>query len=52
MTDEQETPADAIDGLVDRLEVIEDQPLQSRAASYSELQERLRVRLEGGDSRR
>ncbi|WP_207406265.1 hypothetical protein, partial [Rathayibacter sp. SD072] len=41
-----------LDGLVDRLEVIEDQPLATRAASYSELQQRLRMRLEGADARR
>ena len=52
MTTEDETPDTPIDGLVDRLELIEDQPLESRAASYAELQERLRARLEGGDSRR
>ncbi|WP_197409426.1 MULTISPECIES: hypothetical protein [unclassified Rathayibacter] len=52
MTTEHETPAASIDGLVDRLESIEDQPLPTRAASYAELQERLRTRLEGGDSPR
>ena len=39
-------------GLVDRLELIEDQALATRAASYGELQERLRMRLEGADARR
>ncbi|MCM6762454.1 hypothetical protein NB037_08490 [Rathayibacter sp. ZW T2_19] len=41
-----------LDGLVDRLELIEDQDLATRAASYGELQERLRMRLEGADTRR
>ncbi|WP_167306049.1 hypothetical protein [Rathayibacter sp. VKM Ac-2804] len=36
----------------DRLDDIEQSPLQSRAAAYAELQEQLRVRLEGGDSAR
>lgn len=42
----------SMDGLVDRIDLIEQQPLESRAASYAELQERLRLRLEGSDSRR
>lgn len=41
-----------LDGLVDRLESIEDQDLATRAASYGDLQERLRRRLEGADARR
>lgn len=50
--DDERPEESSIDGLVDRLELIEQQPLASRAPSYAELQERLRVRLEGGDSRR
>ncbi|SMH40617.1 hypothetical protein SAMN06295885_1836 [Rathayibacter oskolensis] len=52
MTGQDENAESAADGLVDRLAVIEDQPLESRAASYAELQERLRARLEGADSPR
>lgn len=37
------------DGLVSRLAVIEDQPLESRAAAYSQLLDQLQGRLEGGD---
>jgi hypothetical protein len=44
--------AASMDGLVDRLELVEEQPLAERAAAYSELQERLRARLEGADTRR
>ena len=49
---DDEHDAARLDGLVDRLELIEDQPLAMRATSYSELQERLRMRLEGADVRR
>jgi hypothetical protein len=40
---------DADDGLLSRLRVIEDQPLESRAAAYAHLHDELRERLEGGD---
>ena len=45
----EETP---LDGLVDRVELIESQALSARAASYAELQEQLRKRLEDADPRR
>lgn len=40
------------DALVSRLTVIEDQPLESRAAAYAQLHDQLRERLEGGDQPR
>jgi hypothetical protein len=36
-------------GLVSRLTVIEDQPLEARAAAYAQLHDQLQARLEGGD---
>ncbi len=39
-----------IDGLVSQLRVIEDQPLDTRAAAFAQLHERLQATLEGGDS--
>jgi hypothetical protein len=36
-------------GLVSRLAVIEDQPLEARAAAYTQLHDQLQARLEGGD---
>jgi hypothetical protein len=36
-------------GLVSRLTVIEDQPLEARAAAYTQLHDQLQARLEGGD---
>ncbi len=42
-----ETSSD--DGLVSRLAVIEDQPLEARAAAYAQLHDELQGRLEGGD---
>ncbi len=41
---------DQIDGLVSQLRVIEDQPLDSRAAAFTQLHDRLQATLEGGDS--
>jgi len=40
----------AVDGLVSRLRVIEDQPLDSRAAAFTQLHDQLQRTLEGGDS--
>jgi len=37
------------DGLVSRLSLIEEQPLDTRADAYGHLHEQLRARLEGGD---
>ncbi|MDR6969726.1 hypothetical protein [Leifsonia shinshuensis] len=47
MTDEPH--GDDEDGLVDRLEVIEGQPLDARADAYAQLHEQLRRTLEGDD---
>jgi hypothetical protein len=51
MTPADEAPpeADAADGLVDRIRLIEDQPLDSRAGAYAALHDELRRVLEGGD---
>jgi hypothetical protein len=38
------------DALLSRLRLIEDQPLDSRAAAFAQLQDELHHRLEGGDS--
>jgi hypothetical protein len=35
--------------LVSRLRVIEDQPLESRAAAFAQVHEELQSRLDGGD---
>ncbi|MCU1440249.1 MAG: hypothetical protein JWP85_1246 [Rhodoglobus sp.] len=43
-------PASEADALLSRLRVIEDQPLESRAAAFTQLHEQLQARLEGGDS--
>ena len=45
-----DTESDQIDGLVSQLRVIEDQPLDSRAAAFTQLHDRLQATLEGGDS--
>lgn len=38
-----------VDGLVSQLRVIEDQPLDTRAAAFAGLHDRLQSTLEGGD---
>lgn len=38
------------DALVSRLRLIEDQPLDFRAAAFAQLHDELQHRLEGGDS--
>jgi hypothetical protein len=40
---------DVAEELVSRLELIEEQPLGERAASFALLHDELRARLEGGD---
>ena len=54
MSDEQTTdPADGPrDGLLSRLRVIEDQPIESRAEALAHLHDELRGRLEAGDAPR
>jgi hypothetical protein len=62
--DDTEQPADAIeveeradaerdgetDALLSRLRLIEDQPLDARAAAFTQVHDELRSALEGGDS--
>jgi hypothetical protein len=43
------TSADT-DALLSRLRVIEDQPLDTRAAAFAQLHDQLQARLEGGDA--
>ena len=43
-------PTTETDALLSRLLVIEDQPLESRAAAFTQLHDELQHRLEGGDS--
>ena len=38
------------DALLSRLRLIEDQPLEARAAAFAQLHDELQVRLEGGDA--
>ncbi len=38
------------DALLSQLRVIEDQPLEERAAAYLQVHDRLQARLEGGDA--
>jgi hypothetical protein len=45
----ENTEHDHIDGLVSQLRVIEDQPLDTRAAAFTQLHDRLQSTLEGGD---
>ena len=40
------------DALLSRIRVIEDQPLESRAAAFTQLHDELQSRLEGGDAAR
>jgi hypothetical protein len=51
MSDEQRGTADRRDedGLVARLDVIEEQPLDVRAEAYAQLHDQLRRTLEGED---
>ncbi len=54
MTDEANRAEDGGDesALVSRLRLIEDQPLDDRAAAYVQVYEELQARLEGGDAPR
>jgi hypothetical protein len=47
--DGEQPGAAAGDGLVDRIRLIEDQPLDSRADAYAAVHDELRRVLEGGD---
>ncbi len=48
-TGEVQDRQESVDGLVDRIRLIEDQPLDSRAGAYAALHDELRRVLEGGD---
>lgn len=48
MSDEEITELES--ALLSRLRLIEDQPLADRAASFTQVHDQLRSRLEGGDS--
>ena len=64
MDDETEQSSDAVDAearaetdrddendaLLSRLRLIEDQPLEARAAAFTQVHDELRAALEGGDS--
>lgn len=50
--DLSDAPQHGGDGLLSRLRVIEDQPLEQRATAYAQLHDQLRDRLEGGDAPR
>lgn len=41
---------DVDDALLSRLRLIEDQPLDARAAAFAQIHDELRARLEGGDA--
>ena len=51
MSDETFTD-DENDGLLSRIRLIEDQPLESRAAAFAQLHEELQSALEGHDHQR
>jgi hypothetical protein len=48
MSDDEITEMEA--ALLSRLRLIEDQPLDARAASFAQVHDQLRARLEGGDA--
>jgi hypothetical protein len=47
---EDTSSTEETDALLSRLRVIEDQPLESRAAAFAQVYDELQARLEGGDS--
>ncbi|MGG7509881.1 hypothetical protein [Plantibacter sp. YIM 135249] len=50
--DVDDTGASDHDGLLSRVRVIDDQPLEHRAEAYGQLYDELRTQLEGSDSPR
>jgi len=54
MSDDIQAPDETVDhdGLLSRLSLIEDQPLESRAAAFAQLHEELQSALEGSDHQR
>ena len=49
MSMENETAPES-DALLSRLRLIEDQPLDTRAAAFTQIHDQLQARLEGGDA--
>lgn len=45
-------PAEESDALLSRLQLIENQPLESRAAAFAQINDELQARLEGADAPR
>jgi hypothetical protein len=52
MSESDSAPADETDALLSRLQLIEDQPLDERAASFAAVYSQLQSALEGGDGNR
>ena len=52
MSDEAGMNAEETDALVSRLNLIDDQPLEDRAAAFAQLHDELQAGLEGGDTHR
>jgi hypothetical protein len=50
MSDSDNNGGIETDALLSRLRLIEDQPLDTRAAAFTQVHEELHHRLEGGDS--
>jgi len=44
-----DAPVNDTDALLDRIRLIEDQPLEQRAAAFTQLHEQLQAALEGAD---
>lgn len=47
---QDESSQDETDALLPRLRLIEDQPLEQRAAAFAQIHDRLQHSLEGGDA--
>lgn len=50
VADDTNGDSEETDALLSRLHVIEDQPLEARAAAFAQINDELQARLEGGDS--
>lgn len=46
---EEENDVDIQEALLDRIRLIEDQPLEQRAAAFAQVHEQLQAALEGSD---
>ena len=49
---QENEPSGETDALLSRLRVIEDQPLESRAAAFAQVYDELQARLENGETSR